>query len=252
MRIHKVAAATLMSVIAAGSLIAATGAPAVAAGAHAGAQPAYTFAAITVTPVKHLVDGQVVTVDLSKFGPTTKIYVAECAASVISKKSSKYCDRTNLVTLTGVTGGAATTPFTIHTGTDFKAPKGQCGVPAPACLILAADSLNVKKINYVIFKQLGFKDTRALTTTKLIAKKKVKLGKKLTLVAKTTHGVTKPTGTVTFLDNGKKLKTVKEPATGKAKLKHKFTKKGKQHITVKYSGDFNYKPSKAKEVIVVK
>jgi hypothetical protein len=240
-----------MSVIAAGSLIAATGAPA-AAGTHAGVKPAYTLATMTVTPVKHLVDGQVVTVDLSNFGPTTTIYVAECAGSVLSKKSIKYCDTTNLVTLTGVTGGAATTPFTIHTGTDFKAPKGQCGVPAPACLILASDSLNVKKINYVIFKQLGFKDVRALTKTKLIAKKKVKLGKKLTLVAKTTHGSTKPTGTVTFLDNGKKLKTVKEPATGKAKLKHKFTKKGKQHITVKYSGDFNYKPSKAKEVIVVK
>jgi hypothetical protein len=247
----------MMSVIAAGSLLAATALPAAAVNHPSGKHPNLTIESVTVSPKTKLVDGQVVTVTAGvphPFGSDTKLYIAECAAAVVEKRKESYCDPTNLLTVTAVAGVTAPTPFTIHTGTDFKAPNKNalCGVPAPACLILVSDSKNPKKIVYAGFNTITFKDLRAATTTKLTAKKKAKVGKKLTLVAKTTHGTTKPTGTVIFRDNGKKIGTVTEKATGKVKLKYKFAKKGKQHITVKYSGDTNYKPSSAKTVITIK
>jgi hypothetical protein len=261
LRIHKVAAATLMSVIAAGSLLAASGVPAAAA-THGNAlsRPGFTLETVTVTPATNLPDNKVVTVDASGFTGDTTLYVAECSADVVGKMSLNYCDTTNFQTLTGVTGGAATTQFTVHSGTDFQAPakSAHCGgftasgKAIPECLILVADSTTVSDINYVGFEDIAFKDVRAVSKTTIAGKKKVTKGHSLVLTAKTSHGSATPTGSVIFKDNGKKIGKVKESATGKVKLKHKFAKSGKQHITASFSGDATNKPSTGKVTITVK
>jgi hypothetical protein len=250
-----------MSVIATGALLIASGVPASAV-THGSVvkPPRFTLATVTVTPSHKLADKQVVTVDASGFGSDTTLYVAECSSDVVAKQSLNYCDTTNFQTLTGVSGGAATTQFTVHSGTDFQAPakSAHCGgfsasgVAIPNCLILVADSETVSDINFVGFKAIAFQDVRAISKTVVGGKKKITKGKSIVLTAKTSHGSGAVTGTVIFKDNGKKIGSVKEKATGKVSLKHKFKKAGKQHITATFSGDATNKASTGKKTITVK
>jgi hypothetical protein len=241
-----------MSVIAAGSLVAATSAPAGAQAVHPGLH--IVSGGVTVKPVAPFANNQKITVNIKGFTGDTTLYVAECASQVVSKQSLAYCDTTNLVTLTGVTGGKATTKFTVHSGAGFKPgnPAAKCAYKAPNCLILVADSQTVSTINNVGFATASFKGV--LTHTKVTSKKKITAGKTLLFRAVTTHakGTGLPTGKVTFSANGKRFKSVTETKSGKVSAKHKFTKAGTYHITVSYSGNKIYGISIGKETIHVK
>jgi Bacterial Ig-like domain (group 3) len=240
-----------MSVAVAGSLIAAGSAPAVAQ-----VHPNFTIVAggVTVTPASNLVNGQKVNLAIKGFKSDTTLYVAECNSGVV-KNGLSYCD-SRVVTLTGVKGGKASTPFTIRAGAGFQPanPAAKCAFGLKACLIVVADNLDLSKVNLVAVATLAFKDTRPATKTKVAAKKKVAAHKALVIRAVTTHakGTAALTGTVKFYDNGKKIGAVKEKASGKVSLKHKFKKAGKQHIIAKYSGNKAYKPSKGKATVTVK
>jgi Bacterial Ig-like domain (group 3) len=242
-----------MSVAVAGSLVVAAAATPAAAQVH----PNFNLVngGATVTPATNLVNGQKVTVKIKGFKTDTTLYVAECNGAGIEKNGLNVCD-TRFVKLTGVKGGKATTPFTIRAGAGFKAtePSAKCGYTASSCLIVVADSLDLKTVNLAAVAGITFKDTRAATKTKVASKKKVAVHKTLVIRAVTTHakGTTALTGTVTFYDNGKKIGAVKEKASGKVSLKHKFKKAGKQHIVAKYSGNKAYKPSKGKATVTVK
>jgi hypothetical protein len=251
LRIHKVAAATLMSVMAAGSIVAATSGP---AAARTSPNLKIITGGVTVKPAAtNLLNNHKVTVNIKGFTGSTTLYVAECAAQVIGKRSLTYCDQTNLVTLTGVVGGKATTPFTIHAGAGFKpgTTAAKCQYKQN-CLILVADSMTVADINNVGFQTITFKGVG--TKTKVTSKKKITAGKTLVFKATTTHskGTGLPTGAVTFLANGKKFAKVAEKKTGKVTVKHKFKKAGTYHILVEYAGNNVYVPSVGKETIVVK
>lgn len=242
-----------MSAVAAGSLIAASSAPAAAARAN----PNFTIVTggVVVTPATNLANGQKVSLSIKGFSGDTTLFAAECSAAVASKQSFAYCDK-RFITLKNVKGGKATASFTVRGGTGFEPtnPTAKCGFGVPQCLIVVADSTVVTSINKVAFAGLTFKDSRPATKTKVTSKKTVKVHKSLTIKVATTHakGTAKPTGTVTIRDNGKKIASHKEATTGKLTFKHKFKKAGKQHIKVTYSGDKNYKPSSAKETVTVK
>jgi hypothetical protein len=255
-----------MTLVGAGSLVAATMAPATA---HPAARPAAGSIAIDTlkaTPSTGLVDQQKVTVKVTaaaghNFNKTPVLYVAECSSLAVTKLSVSYCDlnMSDMSMITSPSGTKATTSFTILTSAkgDFKpgSSKAVCGKGASLsnCILLVADSTTLADVTQFGQAPITFKDLRAASKTKVSSKKKVKVKKSLTLKAATTHkGTTKLTGTVTFFDNGKKLKKVKLSATGKATLKHTFKKAGKQHISVTYSGDNTYKPSRGKETVVVK
>jgi hypothetical protein len=242
----------MMTLVAAGSLIVASGAPA----------SAITGITVTSNPKANLVDLQKVKMTATapsgqNFNKTATLYFAECSPLAIKKLSEDYCDTTNVVAVNNPSGSTVSATITIHAGSDFKAKNsaGVCGVGAALkCDLLVVDSMTVADVNFFGVANVSFKDLRTPTKTKVSSKKTVKAKKSLTFKAATTHtkGSTKPTGTVLFKDNGKKIGKVKLSSTGKATLKHKFKKAGKQHITATYSGDNTYKPSTGKETITVK
>ena len=244
-----------MSVAVAGSLVAAAATPA-AAQVH----PKFTIVSngVTLTPATNLVNGQKVSLAIKGFTFKGKgespLYVAECNSGVV-KFGLSYCD-SRVVTLPDVKGGKAKTPFTIRAGAGFQPanPAAKCGFGLKPCLIVVADNMDLSKVNLVAVATIGFKDTRPATRTKVAAKKKVAAHKALLIRASTTHakGTAALSGKVTFFDNGKKIGAVKEKASGKVSLKHKFKKAGKQHIVAKYSGNKAYKPSKGKATVTVK
>jgi Bacterial Ig-like domain (group 3) len=263
LRIHKVAVATLMSAIAAGSLVAAAAMPA-AAGTHSPRVSSATgpnlFGA-TVTPNKDLVNNQVVKVSVTKVPKgTPTLWTVECS-SQITTFDLTYCDQTSADEPTVTpTKTSATINFKIHTGAAFLAthPGSSCVFPR-TCYIVVADGTTLtpnlpNTAKNVWFATVSFKDLRPATKTTVASKKAIKVHKSLTIKVATTHakGTAKPTGTVKITDNGKKIASLKESTTGKLTIKHKFKKAGKQHIKVTYGGDKNYKPSSAKETVTVK
>jgi Bacterial Ig-like domain (group 3) len=246
-----------MSVVAVGSLIAATTAPAAAAHARPSALP--KFATVTVSPSKNLVTGQTITVKASKFPKdTTTLYAAECASQITSLDQTA-CDLTPAdIQVVTPTNGAATFKFTVHTTGNGFAPvntKSKCEFGF-TCYIVVTNGATLATTTYVGFPlpAITFKDLRPLTHTKVTSKKTITAGKSLTIKAATTHakGVGKPTGTVIFKANGKKIGKATETASGKVSLKHTFKKAGKEHITATYSGNKNYQPSTGKKTVTVK
>jgi hypothetical protein len=253
LRIHKIAAASLMSVLVAGSMIAASTA---SASAHPGAKPANIshLANATVTPKANLTDGQVVKIAASKFPKaTTTLYAVECSSQVIKAVDETYCDQTPAdVAVAPASGGKANFKFTIHTGANFHATHSGavCAYPR-TCYIVIANGATAETATYAAIPTVTFKG--AVAKLKVKAPSTVKVGKSATITVTTTHkGTVKPTGKVVFTDNGKKIGSVKESKSGKVHLKHKFTKKGKQHIKVTYSGDKVYGPTTVKKTITVK
>jgi hypothetical protein len=252
----------MMSAMAVGSLLAAGITPA-AASTHVKPRASITFTTVSVKPAANLVDGQVVNVKVTDakgktFNGTTTLYFAECSPLAVTKLSEDYCDTTNIGMVQNPTGSTASSTVTIHTSTagDFKAANKAAvcgGFGHLKCIILVVDSTSTSTVTSFGESTIGFKDLRPASITKLASKKAIAVHKFLTLTAKVTHkGTTAPTGTVTFKDGKKKLKTVKEPKSGKVSIKVKFAKAGVQHITATYSGDKNYKGSVGKETVKVK
>jgi hypothetical protein len=253
LRIHKGAAAALLSVAVAGSLVAASGAPALA-GTRAKPASITGFGVVTVTPSKNLVNGQIVKVAASKFTGATKLYAAECSALAVKNVSEDYCDTTMAdLKVVPASKGGATFSFKILTGSSMHPTKGPSCAWPQTCYLVVANGPTLATTTIVAFPKINFKDPRPLTKTKVSAKKKVTAHKAVLIRAATTHkGTAALSGKVTFFDNGKKIGAVKEKASGKVSLKHKFKKAGKQHIVAKYSGNKSYQPSHGKATVTVK
>lgn len=219
---------------------------------------AFAFGSVVGTPNKNLVDGQVVNVTISGFGTDNgPLYVAECSPLILTAQDPSYCDQTPAdVTVVNATNGAATTPFTVHTGANFHPTKPglKCDFNDP-CYIVVTDGLTLDTTQYAGFQPVTFKDTRTVTSTKVKAKKKVKAGKTLKVTATTKpkgSSTASMTGTVVFKDGHKTFATKKEKAGGKVTAKLKHIKKGKHKITVSYSGDSNFQPSTGKVKVKAK
>jgi hypothetical protein len=241
----------MMSALTVGSLIATTG---VSASAAPHAPRALKVAQATVTPAKELKDNQVVTVKASGFVGATTLYAVECSSTAVTKFSEDYCDATHIV-MAPAKKGAATFKFTVRTGADFT-PTNTTGVPCTypnTCNIIVANGTSLATTTYVAFPQISFAGVKTKTAVKP-AKKTIAVKKSVTFKVTTTHSksTSKPTGKVTIFDNGKKIATKKEPASGKFSWTHKFKKAGKQHIKVTYSGNKVFEPSSGKSVITVK
>lgn len=261
LRINKIAAGSLLSVMAAGSVMLATATPAGALG----------FATAVVTPSTNLVQGQSVAVAASGFpaadaGQT--MYVFECASQALTTLNPDYCDTqtadTNNTQMfsTTLTDGKATgtATFTILTGANFHPtnPAGHCGFDADStaasntCYVTVADTATQTASTTVGFQKITFKDPRATTKTTVSAPKKAKAGKTITLKITTTKGAAALSGAVTVTDKGSKLATVKESSTGVVTVKEKHAKAGKHKFVAVYSGDSNYRPSAGKAKTKVK
>jgi hypothetical protein len=239
----------MMSALAVGSLIATTG-------VSASAAPLPGFGTAVVTPHANLKNNQKVTIKASGFGKATTLYAVECSSTAVSKISEDYCDSTAAhFVMTPAKNGAATFKFTIHTGADFT-PTNTTGVPCNypnTCNIIVSDGTTLATTKFVAFPSITFAGVKTTTSVKP-AKKTIAKGKSVTFKIKTTHAKSssKPTGKVTIFDNGKKIGSKKEPASGKLSWTHKFKKAGKQHIKVTYSGDKVFSASSGKSVITVK
>jgi hypothetical protein len=261
LRINKIAAGSLLSVMAAGSVMLATATPAGALG----------FATAVVAPNTNLVQGQSVAVSATGFpaadaGQT--MYVFECASQALTTLNPDYCDTvaadTNntqkfSATLTDgkATGAAA---FTILTGSNFHPTNtaGKCGFDADAtavsntCYVTVADTAMQTASTTVGFDKITFKDPRAATTTTVSAPKTAKAGKTITLTIATTKGTAAISGSVAVTDKGNKVATVKESSTGSVTVKEKHAKAGTHKFVATYSGDSNYRSSKGKAKTKVK
>lgn len=266
MRINRVAAATILSVLASGVMIATNSTPA----------GAYSLGTVKVSPSKNLADNQQITVHISGFGSdtgpdatppgTTTWYVVECTSQIVSSGGdTSYCDQSDptsptqdpnvpnhVVKVTNESNGSGTAQFKVHTGADWLGthPGAKCDYKH-ACYVVVTDGQTEPTTTWAGLAPVTFKDPRAVTKTKVKASKKsAKAKSKVSITATTTHiaGTAKLTGKVVFKDNGKKFKSLKEKATGKLTAKVKLVK-GKNKITVSYPGDTNYKPSAGKVTV---
>jgi hypothetical protein len=276
LRINKLAAATLLTVLGAGTLVATTGSPA----------SAYAFGVVSVSPSSNLVDNQMVTVTISGFGNDTgpatagcvpsgtqtcdtTLYVVECTPKVVSTGGdTTYCDQSDptavgqsptapehVVKITNASDGSATAQFPVHTGKDWLGPHAGAKCDhADSCVIVVTDGTTAATTSWAGFKSVSFKDLRAATKTTIKGKKSAKANSKVALAITTKHtkGTAKLTGKVVVKDGSKKCATVREKASGKVTAKCKI-KSGKNKITAAFSGDAaNYKPSTGKLTVVGK
>jgi hypothetical protein len=249
LRINKIAAASLLSVLVSGIAVAGVATQASAA-PHA---PSFTFGSVSASPSKNLVDKQVISVHVSGFATDpdgTTLYVTECSPEIVAQQDPTDCDQTPAhVANPTTTGGAATTNFTVRTGTDFHPTKhGLKCDPKNPCDLVVTDGTTLATTNWAAFTPLDFGKK---TVTKVSGKKKLHAGAKLKLTVKTSHGKA-PTGTVIVKDGKKVVKKVKEKASGVVKVVEKHMKKGKHKITATYSGDSNNKASKGALKVTVK
>jgi hypothetical protein len=249
LRINKIAAASLLSVLVSGTVVA-------GAATQAGATPrapSFTFGSVTASPKSNLVDKQVITAHVSGFATDpdgTTLYVTECSPLIVSQQDPTDCDQVmSHVANPTTTGGAATTKFTVRTGSDFVPTKhGLKCDPKNPCDLVVTDGKTLATTNWAAFTPLDFGKK---TVTKVTGKKKLHKGAKLKLTVKTSHGKS-PTGTVTVKDGKKTVKKVKEKANGTVKVVEKHMKKGKHKITATYSGDSNNKASRGTLKVTVK
>jgi len=252
LRIHKIAAASALSVVTAASLIATTG-----AGASATPRVGSIVipnSTVKVVPATHLVDGQKVTVNMTKFNDDadgTVLHIAECSTKIFQDQSSEDCSVTAQATTAVVTNHAATAKLVIHTGANFHPnKKGVKCAPGPkfTCDVIVTDNLDPTMIVDSGFAQLTLGKK---TTTTLSGKKSVKAGSTLHL-AIVTKGGHLPTGKVVVKDGSKVVKTLTEKTSGKLKTVEKHMKKGTHHLTATYSGDSSNLKSHGKLTVKVK
>jgi hypothetical protein len=245
LRINKIAAGAVLSILSASAIVAVTAAPA----------SAFAFGTMTATPNQNLVNGQAITVKVSGFTNDpdgTVLYVVECSPLIVTQQDPSDCDQVPAEAKNPTTvGGAATAVFHVLTGSSFHPTKPglKCDFQNP-CDIVATDGKTLDTTNYAAFAPLTFKDPRAVTKTTVKGKKSLKAGASLKLTAKTAGS--KPTGTVVFKDGSKTIAKVAEKSSGVAKATEKKLKAGTHHITVSYSGDANNRPSVGKLTVKVK
>jgi hypothetical protein len=248
LRINKVAATTLLTVMAAGTIVATT---ATSAGAFA-------FGTETAAPNKNLVNGQAVSVKVSGFTNDpdgTTLYVAQCSPLIVTQQDPTDCDQDpSAVKNPTTTGGSASATFHVLVGSSFHPTKSglKCDFQNP-CDIVVTDGQTLDTTKYAAFAQVTFKDTRAKTKTTVKGKTKVNAKKSVKFTATTTHsGTGALSGEVLFKDGKHVFGKVAETASGKVSATDKKLKAGKHHITVTYSGNAAFQSSVGKAKVTVK
>jgi hypothetical protein len=242
------AAASLLPLMVAGTVVAGT-----VAQAGASTRPSVVpNSTVTVTPSKNLINGQVVQVNMSGFNDDadgTTLFIVQCSFQVLTKQSTDYCAVAAQSTTATTTNHAATAPLTIHTGAGFHPNKAgvKCD-PKNSCVVIVTDNMDP---NQIVDSGFALIDLGKTTKTTVTGKKTLKAGGTLKLKAVTSGG-SSPSGKVVFKDGKKTIKTVTEKASGVVKAKEKHMKKGKHKITATYSGDANNQGSKATLKVKVK
>jgi len=229
------------------------------ASAHAARPSIIPTGTVSINPSKGLIDGQTITIHASGFNPAagTMLYAVECDPHAVAQQDESWCDVkvADAATPVAATAGAGTLTFKILTGSAFKPThKGAaCDFAANShqCIIVVTDAKVPTASTIGGFANATFKDTRVASKTTLKGKKTAKANSKVTFTATTKGKGAKPTGKVLFKDNGKKVGSVKEKASGKVTEKIKI-KAGKNKITATYSGDANFKTSTGKATVTGK
>jgi hypothetical protein len=251
LKINKLVAATVMPVLALGTIV--------AMGSSASARPARPSISPTgvvkISPSKNIVQGTVITMHASGFNPApgTMLYGIECDPRAVSTLNDKYCDINpkDAATPVPATLGSGTLTFKALTGKFFRPGiKGAAcgfGVNENQCVFVVSDTKTPSDTTIAGFAFATFKDTRAASKTTLKGKKSAKANSKVTFKIATTGKGGKATGKVIVKDNGKKVATGKEK-NGKATVKFKI-KKGKNKLTAAYAGSTLFKPSTGKATI---
>jgi hypothetical protein len=244
MRVHKIAAASVLALATTAGGLAAGGS---AVAASHSPRTVVPNATVTVTPNNGLVDGQVVTVAMSGFADDpdgTTVYIAECSYHIFVDQTSDDCSITSQSTTATLTNHAATKQFTVRTSSWKPNKAGLKCTPeaANACDIIVTDSLDPSMIKDSGFAAL---DLGRHTATKLSGKTHIKKGAVDKLKVITTGGF-KPSGKVVIKDRKKTIGKVDETTSGKVTVKAKFKRIGTHHLVAYYLGDDNNKASKGK------
>jgi Bacterial Ig-like domain (group 3) len=255
LKINKLVAATVMPVLALGSMVAMGG----SASAQTARPNINITGHVTISPSTNIVNGTTITIKASNFNTAlgTMLYAIECDPHAVSGQDDTYCDinKADAATPVPAVAGAGTLTIKALTGSNFKPThKGAAcgfGFNANQCIIVVTDQMTPTPSTDAGFAFETFKDTRAVTKNKLKGKKSAKAKSKVTFkVATIAKGSAVPTGKVIVKDNGKKVATGKEK-NGKATVK--FTiKKGKNKLTAAYAGNTVCKPSTGKATITGK
>jgi uncharacterized protein (AIM24 family) len=211
---------------------------------------AATAPSVSVTPHKHLSNGDKVTVRAGGFtnAPAGMATAAECSHAALKSKSINDCDVQSATPVPVNANGNGKATFTVVSGRSYSDMNGgKCG-GRHSCIIVVVDTpfgTTQQAAAAISFKKP--------THTTVTSKKTAHTGKKFTFKIKTTHkGAGKLTGKVTLKANGKKIAKVKVRRSGKEKVKVTFTKTGKYKIKAHYSGNKRFSGSTGKEKIRVK
>lgn len=221
--------------------------------------------AVGANPDMGLKDGDVITGDLTGFtaGYTANqgnTLVVECDQQAIKYLNDpsgalNYCDTNTLQDIPVDANGNGTAPITVIAGASYSDNAGgKCDGNNP-CFLAVASDISFTQVGYTTLTfDSSVTTPRAQTTTVVSAPKTGKAHHKVTVKAITSSAVARGngfTGHVTFFDNGKKLGTVTEKASGTVSHAVKLVK-GKNKVVAKYSGDSNHTASSGKAVIKAK
>jgi hypothetical protein len=185
--------------------------------------------------------------DSEKSGGAITVECSPAAAKFITNitKAEKYCDVKSLGGAVVGKDGSGFGTFVVAGGAGYvDSAHDKCDGTHP-CFVVVADSLAAKQFAFTTITFAKSVITPVGTSTKVTGPKKGKTGKTVAISA-----TTKPkskfgalTGKVVFTDNGKKVATVTEKASGKVSTKIKL-KAGKNKIAATYKGSSHYASSK--------
>jgi hypothetical protein len=244
--IKKIAAASALAVLSAGTIVTTI------ATTTASAKPSFTFGTVTAKPAKNLINGQSVKVTVTNFNDPdgTTLYVAQCPPTIVADQDATECDqRPSSVKNPTTTGGAATAIFHVETGKFFKPTSGSAKCdPKHPCYIVVTDGVTTATTNYAGFATLDFGKK---TKTVLSGKSTIKAGKTLHLTATTTKFASPLTGKVVLKDGSKKLDSATEKPSGIVKFATSKLKRGTHKLSAIYSGNSDNKSSKGTLKVVV-
>jgi hypothetical protein len=216
--------------------------------------------AVTINPSTGVTDKESITVDVSNFTASVsqnsnQTLVTECSKGALAYQSDPskaigFCDTSALGDVPVDKNGNGSGPFTVPAGKDYSDSSGGKCDANNTCYIAVASDIGFTQLAFTPVTFASSVITPNTTTTTVGVKGKLVAGKTVTATAITTPGGSL-SGKVKFTDNGKKVGTVSETASGKVTEKVKLVK-GKNTITATYSGNSTNTSSAGSKTVTAK
>jgi hypothetical protein len=244
-RINKLLAAVTLPAVMCGSIVLGTGV----------ASAAPTIVPLGVAPSMNLVDGQKVTLTITKFGnETSPVFAAVCTNKVAVSESSNDCDIAKAVPGNVTNGKGTIKNFPVQAGSDYAdADGGKCSFKDNDCLVVVTDNLTPSNANFAGAGGITFVNPKK-TATKVKAKS-VKAGHKTKVIVQTKKAGKAAAGSlrgkVILKDGAKTVGHKKENAKGKVTFRVKLHA-GKNKLKAIYKGNKHFNGSNGRKTVVGK